>query len=109
MLLPVERSVNENVVPHTGFDYLGNQFGFTVSPNPASDVVQIAVDISASAEVTIAAFDVTGRHVGKVFSGTLPSGSNLLTWNTSSMGAGVYFIRIVSGDVGLTQRIAVMK
>jgi flagellar hook assembly protein FlgD len=66
-----------------------------------------AIAGKASTDVRVDVFDITGRRVVSVFSGSLPAGEHLFEWDgrTSSgkaAGAGLYFMRVrVEGeDVG---------
>ena len=67
---------------------LGQSDRISTYPNPANDVVNIAISNDAHLEVKIT--DLFGREmiVGKT------SGSNLLTLNVSALQAGVYLVEV---------------
>jgi chitodextrinase len=54
-----------------------------VYPNPASDRVQVALDVAAPAPlaVHIRLFDMTGRWLATLAEGTFPPGHSVVTWD----------------------------
>jgi hypothetical protein len=52
-------------------------------PNPASDRVQVAINVTASAPlaVRLRVFDLSGRWLATVAEGTFPPGKSVITWN----------------------------
>jgi choice-of-anchor B domain-containing protein len=72
---------------------------FTLSPNPANDILELRSDESV---LSIQMLDVTGREVMNEVSAT-PSQSKNLSIDISSLKPGVYTIR-VNGSVGTGQR-----
>ncbi len=88
-----------------------------------SSVIDSPISVSASnpvygsASVTLTGtggpavvevFDVTGRVVDTPFNGNL-NGSSMFTWDTNSMSAGVYFMRLSQGSNTATSRVSVVK
>ena len=63
-------------------------------PNPFSNRVHLAFDIEHPGQVRIEVFDVLGRYLQTVYNAFINPGSIQLTWNTSKLPRGAYFIRI---------------
>jgi len=66
-----------------------------VFPNPASDRVNVLVDVPAKDNLMLVVTDATGRVV-KVQKAFVEEGSNTLQVNVSVLAKGSYFIRITS-------------
>jgi hypothetical protein len=82
----------------------------SLSPNPAQNFVRANIDLAKPSLVNATLTDVTGRMVNNVFNGTMNSGKNFITINTSDLAAGVYFVNI-SADNGnvVSTRVVVTK
>lgn len=85
-------------------------------PNPARNSVSLgfAFPGSESREVVAEVFDVQGRRVKTVFQGALPGGAHRITWDRQDAGgravpAGLYFLRIRSGETVASERVLVLK
>ncbi len=71
---------------------------FAVSAvNPAVGSFSATVVVQGSALSDLGVFDVTGRRVGTLFSGTLPSGTSNLNLSGTGLSSGTY---LISGTVG---------
>jgi hypothetical protein len=69
---------------------------------------------AASGQADVALFDVRGRRVRTLASGSFPAGQQELLWNGRDEGgravpAGVYFLRAKSGGIEHAIKIAVMN
>jgi hypothetical protein len=66
---------------------------FEVSPNPASDQIQIKVFSTKEQQIYVEIFDVNGKKIlqEKV---SLLQGDNIKLLNISSLSTGVYFFRV---------------
>lgn len=60
-------------------------------------------------EVSIDVFDVAGRHVKSLESGTLAAGTHTRSWNAEGAPSGVYFCRLNAGPTHLTTRIVLHR
>ncbi len=63
-------------------------------PNPFNPLTTIAYDVPVTSEVTLTLYDVLGRNVATLVSGTVPPGNHQATWDGSSSPSGVYLYRI---------------
>lgn len=83
-------------------------------PNPSSGTVVFPVSIAGSATVEIGIFDIAGRMVAEVTSGSLPEGQHELVWDGMSNGipvpVGLYVARItVPGGPTAVERIVIAR
>ena len=74
-------------------------------PNPITEHASMGFSVPFSGNVEITVFDVSGRMVETILSGTIESGSHSVNWAPGSeIASGVYFIRLTTDSGTLTQR-----
>jgi hypothetical protein len=74
------------------------------SPNPFRGGTALALTLPSDTDVSVAIYDVAGRRVRTLVSGTLPRGVHEIAWDGRDRGgakvsAGVYFYRVKAGEV----------
>ena len=80
-------------------------YGVNIYPNPADNVVTLAVEgLSSEAEVTI--IDMMGRKIGHYL---IAQGSNSITIDVSPLAEGTYAVRIVSDNATIVERLVIKK
>lgn len=84
------------------------------APNPFSGATTLAFDLPASGAVRLGIFDVTGRRVRELMSGTLPAGRHAVTWDGRNaagerVAAGIYFCRLSAPEGDVTRRIVAVR
>jgi hypothetical protein len=94
--------VRMNFDPSASIDALENAFGLNVYPNPASDVINISLNKTTSA--TISVIDVTGKVVKTSSMNGLTS-----SVNTSGLMSGVYYVTITDGTSVATEKVVIKK
>ncbi|MDZ7302763.1 MAG: T9SS type A sorting domain-containing protein [candidate division KSB1 bacterium] len=67
-------------------------------PNPFTGVTNLIIENSSPRTVEVVIYDLTGRRIRTLFSGSIPAGQTMLTWDGLSdtgqqAGAGLYFVR----------------
>jgi formylglycine-generating enzyme required for sulfatase activity len=85
---------------------LGNAY-----PNPTRGLVTFAVSLPTAGIVSVRIFDAQGRLVDTVFTGALPAGMQVLTWNPyqRNLATGMYFIRLNALGQEVTRRLVLRK
>jgi len=83
-------------------------------PNPFNPSTTIRFDIAAAGRVALRIYDVEGRLVKTLVDERLPASSQAVEWNgTDNRGrhvaSGVYFARLVAGDVTETRKMVLLK
>lgn len=83
---------------------LTNITGFNLSPNPATDVVNISLSSNFSGTGKISILDVMGKEVSSQNVQISSSGSSI-TLNVGNLSNGVYLVQIQSGNSSIIKRI----
>ena len=82
-----------------------------IAPNPTEGEAVIEYAVPQRANVTVAMFDLQGRQIATLASGSHPVGRYQVTWSGDVDGgrahAGVYFVRMVSDQFTQTRRVVV--
>jgi hypothetical protein len=102
-------------VQTTDVDPSGLEFSFSPPrPNPARQSARWAYSLPQAATVQVDVFDVTGRHVHALASGTREAGRGELSWDLHDdrggpVEAGLYFVKARLGPKGWTSRLVVVR
>ena len=100
----------------TSFDMTGTKEGrpveigastLSISPNPALDRAVISYNQAVTQKVRISISDVTGREVADICPGITGPGQRSTVWNCGKVAAGVYLIRVETGNHSQTGRVVV--
>ncbi|MFH1313230.1 MAG: M28 family peptidase [Candidatus Eisenbacteria bacterium] len=84
-------------------------------PNPFSPQTAIRFTVpEPGREVTLRVFDVSGREVKTLLKDEKVAGSHTVHWNGTNdageeIAAGLYFCRLVSGDIRLSRKIVLVR
>lgn len=80
-----------------------------VFPNPFNPRATIQFAVPRAADVSVDVFDVLGRHVTTVWSGTLTAGTHAVLWEGMNCASGVYLIRVKAGNQAVFEKALLMK
>jgi hypothetical protein len=84
-----------------------------VRPNPTRGQVTVTFELTRSSEIGLAIFDVQGRLVRRLVAGRHAPGVHHATWDGTGLhgrvAGGVYFVRILAGDVTESRRLVVLR
>ena len=94
--------VRMNFDPSVGVNEVEQNFGLTVFPNPANEVINISLNKEVSATLTL--LDVSGKVVR-----TQALNGISTSINTASLNSGVYFVTINDGTSVSTQKVVIKK
>jgi len=78
-------------------------------PNPFNPTTSINYGLEKDGHVEIMIYDAAGRLVEELMNGHQDGGSYSLTWNASSQASGMYFVKMVAGDIAQTQKLVLLK
>jgi hypothetical protein len=83
-----------------------------VTPNPVRAFATIGFDLPREGAVDLTAYDVTGRRVATLASGSWPAGRHSVRWSPegatgAKLASGVYLLRLEAGGVRIVQRMVV--
>lgn len=83
------------------------QSGLVVlSPNPVRAIT--TVNLSGFGQARLDVFDISGRLVSSPFQGKL-AGDMSITWDTSELATGIYFLHLTQGNQMTTARVTVLR
>ena len=88
---------------------LGHNF-----PNPFNPKTTISFSLPTAGEVELAVFDVTGRRISTLVTGTMDAGTHDVVWQGCDdsghpVASGLYFSRLMVGDHVLTGKMLMLK
>ena len=81
----------------------------SVFPNPTRGRATVAYRLTESADVRVAIYDVLGREVALVADGAQAEGAHSATFETASLAAGLYVIRVETVSASSTARFTVVR
>lgn len=67
-------------------------------PNPFNASTTIKFSLPEASDVSIQIYDILGRSIETLISGTQPAGTHSITWHADNQPSGVYFYRIQAGN-----------
>ena len=78
-------------------------------PNPFNPSSTIKYGLKNEGHVEIMVYDATGRLVDELVNQHQAAGYHSITWNASNQASGMYFAKMVVGDVVQTQKLVLLK
>ncbi len=78
-------------------------------PNPFNPSTTIGWRMEERGYAKVSVFDVLGREVAVLMSDVLPAGSHSVTWSAQGFPSGVYFYRLLVGDVMQVRRMILLR
>ncbi|MEO1571743.1 MAG: T9SS type A sorting domain-containing protein [Bacteroidota bacterium] len=78
-------------------------------PNPTGETVTVPLALPEAAEARVVVYDVLGRVVAVLSDGPLEPGRHTFEMTTTTLAAGVYVVRAVSGQGVATQTFTVAR
>ena len=83
---------------------------FPAYPNPFNPITTIRFQLSATAVIKIAVYDLTGKQVAVLFNGKQQAGSHSILWNATDLSSGIYYCRMLSNSGYVqTQKIVLIR
>ena len=87
---------------------------FRVYPNPFNPEIKLKLELKQAAQCELKIYDLKGRLVKRVHSGSLPAGTTVLRWSGRDdggrkMSSGVYWAKVLVGDLSFTERLVMVK
>ena len=103
----ITETVNTYVPLSTGLTGLDvEKSTINVYPNPSSDLVVVQIADITRGDVSLELLDAAGKVVDKT---SVLQGSTIAYFDTKTLYAGMYFIRISSGDKSTMKKVLVEK
>lgn len=81
------------------------EFEFTISPNPASEIIRITFDLKkVTQNAQLQLFDLQGKLLRTL---DLKQRSATLDWNIEDLSSGIYVVKLSAGSLALSKEILV--
>lgn len=82
-----------------------------VFPNPVSQSAAILFSLSMPENINVAVYDITGRFIKNLFTGSLGNGNHQVDWDVSTDAVinGLYLLRITGDNFSNSYELAVVK
>jgi hypothetical protein len=78
-------------------------------PNPFNPATTITYQLAGTSGVTLKIYDVLGRDVATLLTGTQGAGAHTLHWDATGLPSGVYYYRLVAGSYSQTKKMILAK
>jgi len=102
--VPTYTSVDDNA------DGLPTEFALNQNyPNPFNPTTTIEFALPKSSEVSLVIYDVLGRVVKEIVSGTYEAGNHKVIFNATNMASGIYFYKLKAGDFVSVKKLTLLK
>ncbi len=112
---PAGFQIHENLII-TGMEEqaMKNNKGLKVFPNPATSDVSITFDLQSASNIQVNIYDITGKLIRQLFNGNENPGEKTLSWdgnldNGMQAKAGIYLIKIETGDQTLVSKVSLVR
>jgi alpha-amylase len=79
----------------------------SVFPNPVEGQTNIALTVAEKQVIKVELYSAAGQFVGNVFVGELQAGVNNIPWNSASVKAGMYLVKVKTNSSVLSAKIVV--
>jgi hypothetical protein len=103
----------------TGIEVAGTPAGTSIElrqnyPNPFNPVTEICFELPHSSDVDLTVYDVQGRRVRTLVTGTLTAGAKRVTWDGRDVGgnsvsSGVYFYTLRTPSQTISKKMILLK
>ena len=83
-------------------------------PNPFNPVTSIAFDVDKLGEISLTVYDLSGKEVITLASGTFMPGSYIVNWNAvnnvgDAIASGMYLYRYMTSDKAIVRKMLYLK
>ncbi|MEM8486535.1 MAG: T9SS type A sorting domain-containing protein [Bacteroidota bacterium] len=78
-------------------------------PNPFNPQTTIRFGLNSTAQVNLQVYDMTGRLVSTLVSGTLDAGNHEVTFEAADLPSGMYVYRLATPDAQVTRLMSLLK
>ncbi len=78
-------------------------------PNPFNPLTNIEFTTRSRGAVTLRVFDLDGREVSVLISGTVESGRHVISFNGANLASGLYVYRLEAGRMAKTMKMVLVK
>ena len=78
-------------------------------PNPFNPTTTLSFAMPVDSEVLLSIYNLQGRQLSTLISGNITAGYHSIVWDASSYASGVYFVKLISGNNSVNQKVVLIK
>jgi len=102
--------INDSLVGITPIGIVAGEYSLGQNyPNPFNPSTTIAYNMPQAGNVQLIVFDILGREVATLVNGFMKAGTHDVVFDASNYSSGVYFYKLVAGDVTITKKMLLVK
>lgn len=79
--------------------------GVKVYPNPVNNNASIQLNLTSSEYTVVELFNLVGEKVSTISASNRPAGASQISWNTSDLASGIYFVQVTAGSEKQTIKV----
>jgi hypothetical protein len=84
--------------------------GYEVYPNPSNGNALIKFGLNKRSDISLSLYDITGRRLKDIYSGTQEQGSHEFLLNKEDeLSEGIYFILLETGNYKITKKLVIVR
>jgi hypothetical protein len=84
-------------------------YALSVYPNPFNAAASLEFTLPQAARARIEIYDVQGRNIGTAADDRFSPGQHRLSFDGFALPSGIYFARLTTADIALTQKMLLLK
>ena len=81
----------------------------SLGPNPANPITVVSCQFLVPSNISLQVFDISGRMVAELASGFHLPGEYRYVWDASGKAAGMYILRLRTGDRSVSDKLVLLK
>ncbi|NQU04466.1 MAG: T9SS type A sorting domain-containing protein [Calditrichaeota bacterium] len=109
-ILPVTLTIRPDAVEERDNLPIPDEFSISnIHPNPFNSAVTVNYNLLASSKASLKLFNITGREVITVFNEWKTAGTHTVIIDNSGLSAGLYLIRLESGNDVAVRKVVLVK
>lgn len=78
-------------------------------PNPFNGRTTIRYSLAEAGQVKVEVFNILGQNVTTLVEGRQEPGSHEVSWDAGSNSSGIYFLRLIAGNLRQTRKLLLLK
>ncbi|HEY3295601.1 MAG TPA: T9SS type A sorting domain-containing protein [bacterium] len=111
LLTPRETWLNLSPSPAENIPFILQPSSFTLScaPNPFNPQTRLSFSLPEAERVNLGLFDILGQRLATLHDGLLSAGEHTISFDGSTLSAGIYFARLLSPHRQATLKLMLIK
>jgi hypothetical protein len=90
-------------------DIVPNEFSLRCYPNPFNPSLTISYQLTTGSRVKASVYNIAGMPVENLLNRDMEAGAHELIWNARGNPSGVYFLKMIAGDMVRSQKLILLK